>query len=123
MKEIGRFGVTREMLDDVFSEGHNGISIATKVGSKIQIRGFALYEVEDGGKSLKLFDTEGRDYYTQSQVFIRNTIEYFQTKEDEEFPIEITVVEVTSKKGRKYLTIEEAVSGDGNNDGWRSVTW
>lgn len=123
MKELGRYNITREQLDEIFTEGHNGISIATMVDKIIVVSGFAIYAGEDGAKSLKIIDTAGRDYYTSSQVFVKNFIIYMQSKQDADFPVDITVKEATSKKGRKYLTIEEAASGDGNNDGWRNLTF
>lgn len=122
MKEVGRFNVTREQLDGIFAEGHNGIAINTMVDKEIEISGFVLYDMEeDNAKQVKIIDTSGRDYYTGSQVFIKNLMLYLQTKNDDEFPVIITIKEVESKKGRKYLTIEEAVGSGGNNDGWRSM--
>lgn len=123
MKEVGRFNVTREQLDAIFAEGHNGIAINTMVGKQINVAGFVIYDMEEEGnaKQVKLIDDSGRDYYTGSQVFIKNLILYLQTKNDEDFPVSITVKESESKKGRKYLTIEEAVGSSGNNDGWRSM--
>lgn len=121
MKEVGRFNVTREQLDAIFAEGHDGISISTMVGSKIQIAGFAIYENDDNTRSIKIIDTAGRDYYTTSQVFVKNLILFLQSKDDDEFPVEITVSQATSKKGRTYLTIEEAIGSDGDNNNWRSI--
>ena len=119
MKEVGRFNVTREQLDAIFAEGHNGIAINTMVDKVIEISGFVLYDMEeDNAKQVKIIDTSGRDYYTGSQVFIKNLMLYLQTKNDDEFPVTVTVKDSESKKGRKYLTIEEAV---GNNDGWRNM--
>ena len=122
MKEVGRFNVSREQLDAIFTEGHNGIAINTMVDKTINIAGFVLYDMEeDNAKQIKIIDDAGRDYYTGSQVFIKNLIIYLQSKNDDEFPVTITVKEAESKKGRKYLTIEEAIGSDGNNDGWRNV--
>lgn len=121
MKEIGRFNVTREQLDAIFAEGHDGIPVNTMVGCPINVAGFVVYENEDNTKSLKFFDTQGRDYYTGSQVFIKNFIMYLQTKEDDEFPVQVTVKEGTSQKSkRKYLTIEEGSAG-ANNGAWRNM--
>lgn len=121
MKEIGRFNVTREQLDAIFTEGHDGIPVNTMVGCPINVDGFVVYENEDQSKSLKFFDTQGRDYYTGSQVFIKNFIMYLQTKEDDEFPVTVTVKEGTSQKSkRKYLTIEEGSAG-ANNGAWRNM--
>ena len=61
MKEIGRFNVTREQLDAIFAEGHNGISVSTMTDKKIVVAGFVVYDNEDGSKSLKFIDTAGRE--------------------------------------------------------------
>lgn len=121
MKEIGRFNVTREQLDAIFAEGHNGISVSTMADKKIVVAGFVVYDNEDNSKSLKFIDTAGRDYYTSSQVFIKNFILYMQSKEDADFPVDITVKEGKSAKGRKYLTIEESIGSGGNNNDWRNM--
>lgn len=121
MKEIGRFNVTREQLDAIFAEGHNGISVSTMADKKIVVAGFVVYDNEDNSKSLKFIDTAGRDYYTSSQVFIKNFILYMQSKEDSDFPVDITVKEGKSAKGRKYLTIEESIGSGGNNNDWRNM--
>lgn len=121
MKEIGRFNVTREQLDAIFAEGHNGISVSTMTDKKIVVAGFVVYDNEDNSKSLKFIDTAGRDYYTSSQVFIKNFILYMQSKEDADFPVDITVKEGKSAKGRKYLTIEESIGSSGNNNDWRNM--
>ena len=122
MKQIGIFNVTRNQLDNVFTEGHKGIAINTMGGKSIKIEGFAIYQMDDGSKSIKIFDTDGRDYYTSSQVFIKNLIEYLQTLEDDEFPATVNVVEEKSQKGRTYYTIAEAVNTFDNN-AWRSLTF
>ena len=121
MKEIGRFNVTREQLDAIFAEGHNGISVSTMADKKIVVAGFVVYDNEDNSKSLKFIDTAGRDYYTSSQVFIKNFTLYMQSKEDSDFPVDITVKEGKSAKGRKYLTIEEYIGSGGNNNDWRNM--
>ena len=118
MKEIGRFNVTREQLDAIFAEGHDGIRISDKVGSKINVAGFVIYDMEDNTKSLKLFDDTGRDYYTGSQVFIKNFILFAQQLDDTEFPATITVTEGKSKTGKKYYSIEEAPVSSSN---WRDI--
>lgn len=122
MKQIGIFNVTRNQLDNVFTEGHKGIAINTMVGKSIKIEGFAIYQMDDGSKSIKIFDTDGRDYYTSSQVFIKNLVEYLQTLNDDDFPATVNVVEEKSQKGRTYYTIAEAVSTFDNN-AWRNLTF
>ena len=66
----------------------------------------------------KIIDDAERDYYTGSQVFIKNFILYAQSFEDDAFPITITVAEGKSKTGKKYYTIEEAPSTSSN---WREI--
>ena len=122
MKQIGIFNVTRNQLDNVFTEGHKGIAINTMAGKSIKIEGFVIYQMDDGSKSIKIFDTDGRDYYTSSQVFIKNLIEYLQTLDDVEFPATVNIVEEKSQKGRTYYTIAEAVNTFDNN-AWRSLTF
>ena len=122
MKQIGIFNVTRNQLDNVFTEGHKGIAINTMAGKSIKIEGFVIYQMDDGSKSIKIFDTDGRDYYTSSQVFIKNLIEYLQTLDDAEFPATVNIVEEKSQKGRTYYTIAEAVNTFDNN-AWRSLTF
>ena len=118
MKEIGRFNVTREQLDNIFTECHSSIAINTMVGTPICVAGFAIYDNEDDTKSLKIIDDAGRDYYTGSQVFIKNFILYAQTFEDDAFPIIITPSEGKSKTGKKYYSIEEAPTSNSN---WRDI--
>lgn len=121
MKEIGRFNVTREQLDEIFTEGHSSIAINTMVGKPISVAGFAIYDNEDkeGSKSLKIIDDAGRDYYTGSQVFVKNFILYAQSFEDDDFPITITPSEGKAKtSGKKYYSIEEAPTSNSN---WRDI--
>lgn len=118
MKELGRFNVTREQLDLIFTEGHQSIAINTMIGTPICVSGFVIYDNEDNTKSLKIIDDAGRDYYTGSQVFIKNFILYAQSFEDDQFPITITPIEGKSKTGKKYYSIEEALSGSSD---WRSI--
>lgn len=118
MKEIGRFNITKEQLDAIFTEGHSSIAVNTMVGKQIKVAGFSIYDMEDGTKSLKIIDDAERDYYTGSQVFIKNFILYAQSFEDDAFPITITVAEGKSKTGKKYYTIEEAPSSSSN---WREI--
>ncbi len=122
MKQIGIFNVTRNQLDNVFTEGHKGIAINTMGGKSIKIEGFVIYQMDDGSKSIKIFDTDGRDYYTSSQVFIKNLIEYLQTLDDADFPTTVNVVEEKSQKGRTYYTIAEAVNTF-DNSAWRNLTF
>ena len=122
MKQIGIFNVTRNQLDNVFTEGHKGIAINTMAGKSIKIEGFAIYQMDDGSKSIKIFDTDGRDYYTSSQVFIKNLMEYLQTLDDSDFPATVNVVEEKSQKGRTYYTIAEAIKTFDNN-AWRNLTF
>ena len=122
MKQIGRFNVTREQLDKVFEENHAGVPISSMVGKELVIDGFVVYDMGDNTKSIKIFDIAGRDFYTSSQVFIKNLVEYFQTLDDSDFPATIHVVEAKSSKGRTYYTIEEAVPGE-NNNSWRNITF
>lgn len=118
MKEIGRFNVSKEKLDQIFTEGHESIPVSTMIGRHIVVDGFVIYDNEDGTKSLKLVDDTGRDYYTGSQVFIKNFILYAQTFNDNEFPITIRPIEGKSKTGKKYYTIEEAPTVSSN---WRDI--
>ena len=122
MKQIGIFNVTRNQLDNVFTEGHKGIAINTMGGKSIKIEGFVIYQMDDGSKSIKIFDTDGRDYYTSSQVFIKNLIEYLQTLDDADFPTTVNIVEEKSQKGRTYYTIAEAIKTHDNN-AWRNLTF
>ena len=122
MKQIGRFNVTREQLDKVFEENHAGVPISSMVGKELVIDGFVVYDMGDNTKSIKIFDIAGRDFYTSSQVFIKNLIEYLQTLDDTDFPASVHIEEVQSNKGRKYYTIKEAVSS-ANNDSWRTINF
>ena len=122
MKQIGRFNVTREQLDKVFEENHAGVPISSMVGKELVIAGFVVYDMGDNTKSIKIFDIAGRDFYTSSQVFIKNLIEYLQTLDDTDFPASVHIEEVQSNKGRKYYTIKEAVSS-ANNDSWRTINF
>lgn len=122
MKQIGRFNVTREQLDKVFEENHAGVPISSMVGKELVIDGFVVYDMGNNTKSIKIFDIAGRDFYTSSQVFIKNLIEYLQTLDDTDFPASVHIEEVKSTKGRTYYTIKEAVSS-ANNDSWRTINF
>ena len=122
MKQIGRFNVTRDQRDKVFEEIHAGVPISSMVGKELVIDGFVVYDMGDNTKSIKIFDIAGRDFYTSSQVFIKNLIEYLQTLDDTDFPASVHIEEVQSNKGRKYYTIKEAVSS-ANNDSWRTINF
>lgn len=121
MKEIGRMNVSKEMLDEIFNPEHRGVSVKDCVGQKICTVGFVLYDMEDGGFHLKFIDDNGVDYYTSSQVFIKDYMRLRQGTDDT--TITITIEEGTSSKGRKYLTIKEAPKKTNNSDAWRNMTW
>lgn len=126
MKEIGRVNVTKEQLDVIFSNGHNGIPMNTTIDKTIEIDGFAIYDNEDGTYHLKYIDTDGNDYYTSSKVFIREFMRLAKERDvnEDNSPFIITAKEGTSNKGRKYYYIEEAKSVmDKPRDTWKSIEW
>ena len=81
MKEIGRFNVENEALDEVFDKEHKGTSVKDCVGGKLEVVGFVVYDNE-GSYHLKFFAKSGKkvveDFYTGSQVFIKDFM--FQTR-------------------------------------------
>lgn len=123
MKEVGRYNVTKDQTDIVFDRDHSGISIGTMAGKSIEVVGFIIYDNEDGSYHLKVWDKDERDYYTSSQVFIKNFIKYMKLFEDLDaaIPVEVSPVEIKSNKGRSYLSFTEAPSAESNNDAWRNL--
>ena len=123
MKELGRMNVTKEMLDEIFDKEHTGTSVKDVIGAKLTVRGFALYDVE-GKYHLKFFAESGQDntedFFTGSQVFIKDFMRLAKTVPDGE-TFTITVCEGESKKGRKYLYIDEAPKSNTNNTDWRNI--
>ena len=123
MKEIGRMNVTKEQLDEVFDKEHKGTSVKDVIGAKLNVTGFALYDVE-GTYHLKFFADSGQgnteDFFTGSQVFIKDFMRIAKNVPDGETFL-ITVSEGESKKGRKYLYIEEAPKTKSNNTDWRNI--
>ena len=122
MKEIGRKNVTQDTLDTLFDKSHTGISVKDTIGQKIVVTGFVVYDMEDGSYHLKFFDNDGKDYYTSSQVFIREFMRYASKNEDDGFDVfAITPKQAKSKKGRSYLYLFD--NPDKNNNGWKSIDW
>lgn len=128
MKEIGRFNVENEALDEVFDKEHKGTSVKDCVGGKLEVVGFVVYDNE-GSYHLKFFAKSGKkvveDFYTGSQVFIKDFMRLANSLELEEGDsFKITIAEGESKKGRKYLYIEEAPKREPRDvNGWRNVEW
>lgn len=124
MKELGRFNVTKEILDEIFDKEHTGTSVKDVIGAKLTVTGFALYTTDDGKFHLKFFAESGQgnteDFYTGSQVFIKDFMRIAKTVPDGE-TFTITVCEGESKKGRKYLYIDEAPKSTINNTDWRNI--
>lgn len=126
MKEIGRFGIDNGALDEVFDKEHKGTSVKDCIGGKLEVTGFALYDNE-GTLHLKFFAKSGKkkveDFYTSSQVFIKDFVRLAQSLELEEGDsFKVTVCEGESKKGRKYLYIEEAPKREPRDvNGWRNM--
>ena len=125
MKELGRMNVTKEQLDEIFDQEHKGTSVKNCIGAKITVTGFALYVTDEDNKyHLKFFGESGQgnteDFFTGSQVFIKDFMRIAQNVPDGESFL-ITVCEGESKKGRKYLYIEEAPKTTTNNNNWRSI--
>ena len=123
MKELGRMNVTKEMLDEIFDKEHKGTSVKDVIGAKLTVTGFALYDVE-GKYHLKFFAESGQgnteDFFTGSQVFIKDFMRIAKNVPDGETFL-ITVCEGESKKGRKYLYIDEAPKSISNNTDWRNI--
>lgn len=127
MKELGRMNVTKEQLDEIFDQEHHGTSVKDVIGAKITVTGFALYVTDEDNKyHLKFFGDSGQgnteDFFTGSQVFIKDFMRIAQNVPDGESFL-ITVCEAESKKGRKYLYIEEAPKTTTNNNNWRSMNF
>lgn len=128
MKEIGRFNVENEALDEVFDKEHKGTSVKDCVGGKLEVVGFVVYDNE-GSYHLKFFAKSGKkvveDFYTGSQVFIKDFMRLANSLELEEGDsFKITIAEGESKKGRKYLYIEEAPKREPRDvNGWLNVEW
>lgn len=122
MKELGRANVTKEQLDVVFDKEHKGISVKDVVGSVINVAGFVVYDMGDNTFHLKFFDDNKNDFYTSSQVFIKDFMRY--AKEVDTIPFTITVAEGESKKGRKFLFVTESRNNDRTaNDNWKNINW
>ena len=122
MKQLAIFNVTRNQLDNIFEKGHKGIPVSDMVDKAIDLDGFALYKTDDGDLTIKIVDKDGRDYFTYSQVFIKNLMEYLKTVDDNDFPTTIHVTSEKSKKGGKtYYSIKEAINS--NSTDWRSLTF
>lgn len=121
MKEIGRKNVTKELTDMIFDKDHQGISVKDCVGRKLKVTRFLVYDMEDGTFHLKFFDDQEKDYYTGSQVFIKDFMRLAKASGDEDF--EITVEEGKSNKGRSYLTIPEAPKKESNSNKWKEMDW
>lgn len=122
MKELGRANVTKEQLDVVFDKEHKGISVKDVVGSVINVSGFVVYDMGDNTFHLKFFDDKENDFYTSSQVFIKDFMRY--AKEVDTIPFTITVAEGESKKGRKFLFVTESRNNDRTaNDNWKNINW
>lgn len=131
MKEIGRTSnVTKEMTDKIFEEGHKGISVGDNVGTKVLVDAFTLYVDEKDGKtlfSLKFWDNEGQDWYTGSQVFIKDFMRLAKEKLEEATnmfpePMQITICKEKSQSNRDYYYIEEAPKKEAST-AWRSMEW
>ena len=121
MKEIGRKNVTKELTDMIFDKDHQGISVKDCVGIKLKVTRFIVYDMEDGTFHLKFFDDQENDYYTGSQVFIKDFMRLAKASGDEDF--EITIEEGKSNKGRIYLTIPEAPKKESNSNKWKEMDW
>lgn len=123
MKELGRYNVTKEQLDEIFDKEHKGTAVKDVIGAKLTVTGFALYDI-DGSYHLKFFADAGQgnteDFFTGSQVFIKDFMRLAQTVPDGE-TFTITVCEAESKKGRKYQYIEEAPKTNADNPNWRDM--
>lgn len=123
MKELGRYNVTKEMLDEIFDKEHKGTAVKDVIGAKLTVTGFALYDL-DGSYHLKFFAESGQgnteDFYTGSQVFIKDFMRIAKNVPNGE-TFTITVCEGESKKGRKYLYIKEAPKSTINNIDWRTI--
>ena len=127
MREIGKVDMPRETLDLLFQKDHKGTSVADCIDSPINVTGFALYDA-DGSYHLKFIGVERdatkvKDYYTSSQVFIKDFMRLAKLVDDDNFFITVTPKEGKSNKGRKYLYIEEAPKKGGNNSNWKSIDW
>ena len=128
MKEIGRFNVENEALDEVFDKEHKGTSVKDCVGGKLEVVGFVVYDNE-GSYHLKFFAKSGKkvveDFYTGSQVFIKDFMRLANSLELEEGDsFKITIAEGESKQGRKYLYIEEAPKREPRDvNGGLNVEW
>ena len=122
MKEIGRKNVTQEKLDTLFDTSHTGISVKDTIGQTIVVTGFVVYDMEDGSYHLKFFDNNDKDYYTSSQVFIKEFMRLAKEKDDEEtFTIEPKAGK--SRKGRSYLYLNNDSEDRTTNDNWKSINW
>lgn len=123
MKELARVNVTKEQLDEIFDQEHKGTSVKDVIGATIKVVGFSLYDVE-GSYHLKFFGDSGQgnheDFFTSSQVFIKDFLRTAKQFEDGE-PFDIIIAQGESKKGRKYLYIENAPTTKSNNTDWRNI--
>lgn len=120
MKEIGRRNVTKEITDVLFDKAHKGTSVKDATDYSITVHGFVVYDMGDNTYHLKFIDKDDIDYYTSSQVFIREFMRIAKTTDDD---FVVTPTEATSSKGRKYITIKEAIPAGGNNDAWKNINW
>lgn len=122
MKEIGRKNVTQEKLDTLFDISHTGISVKDTIGQTIVVTGFVVYNMEDGSYHLKFFDNNDKDYYTSSQIFIKEFMRLAKEMDDEEtFTIEPKTGK--TRKGRSYLYLNDDSEDRTTNDNWKSINW
>ena len=135
MKEIGRTAnVTKEMTDKVFAQDHKGIAVKDNVGTKVQVDAFTVYQKSKAngddvdGFVLKFWDTEGNDWYTSSEVFVKDFMRMAQLNVDMETnmfmePMTITIrTEKAQKSGKNYYYIEEAPKKE-PSQAWKEMTW
>ena len=121
MKEIGRFNVSKEITDMLFDKEHKGNSVKDNIDVEMLVTGFIIYDMEGDGYHLKFITHDDKDYYTSSQVFIKEFMRIAKNAEDK--PFIVTPIEATSSKGRKYLSIKESIPKSTDNDAWKNMNW
>lgn len=121
MKEIGRRNVSKELTDLMFDKDHKGIAVKDIIGTTVSVVGFVIYDMGDGTYHLKFVDAGGADYYTSSQVYIKEFMRIAKTTADDAV-FDATAIEAESKKGRKYITIKESIPSVASDE-WKNINW
>ena len=105
----------------LFDKEHKGNSVKDNIDVEMLVTGFIIYDMEGDGYHLKFITHDDKDYYTSSQVFIKEFMRIAKNAEDK--PFIVTPIEATSSKGRKYLSIKESIPKSTDNDAWKNMNW